>query len=309
MSNARTTARQLFHVAALGRPLHLLGGLLFSTLGVAMAAFRGYPINWSLALRGLLVIWAMQLMTHYSNEYFDLEADRANTTPTNWSGGSRVLVRGQVAPRVALQIALGMGLIAILAGSLLTLSSPAPWQTGLLLVVALGMAWSYSGPPLRLNWHAQGELTGALLVPGMTTLVGFQLQAGSITRLPLLAIVPLCCFQCAMLIAVNFPDAEGDRVAGKTTLVVRYGGQRAAWLYLATLFLAYALLPLLVVAGLPWRVGALLFLGTPIAAWLGWRVWRGGWHDPAAWDGLGFWSIGLLMGSALVELVGFVGWN
>ena len=45
---------------------------------------------------------SFQLMTHYANDYFDLEADRANQTPTTWSGGSRVLPAGELSPRVAL---------------------------------------------------------------------------------------------------------------------------------------------------------------------------------------------------------------
>ena len=55
---------------------------------------------------------AAQLMTHYANDYFDLEADRANRTPTRWSGGSRVLPAGVLPPRVALRRRAGAGVIA-----------------------------------------------------------------------------------------------------------------------------------------------------------------------------------------------------
>ncbi|MEI7771296.1 MAG: prenyltransferase [Chloroflexales bacterium] len=301
MSNSR-----LFQIATLGRPLHLIGGLLFFGLGNAIAAYSGHPINWPLALGGLLAVWTIQLMTHYSNEYFDLEADLANQTPTAWSGGSRVLIGGQIAPAFALRVALAFAMLGVGTSVIVTLTSPAPWPTALLLALALGLAWSYSAPPLRLNWCAMGELTGALLVPGLTTLVGFQLQTATLTPLPLLAIVPLCCFQFAMLVAVNYPDAVSDTAVGKTTLVVLLGGQRAAQLHLAALVLPYLLLPLLISAGLPWQIAALLLCAAPLAGWLGWRVARGAWHEPAAWDGLGFWSIGLLMSSAGLELAGFL---
>ena len=43
----------------------------------------------------------------------------------------------------------------------------------------------------------------------------------------------------------------------------------------------------------------------PLGVWLAWRMRGGGWRDPAAWNGLAFWSIGLLLASAGLELVAF----
>ena len=37
--------------------------------------------------------------------------------------------------------------------------------------------------------------------------------------------------QVAMLLAIEFPDAEGDRAVGKRTLLVRLGVERTARLY------------------------------------------------------------------------------
>ncbi len=306
MIRVNQTTSRLVLLITLGRPLHLIGGLLFLSLGAAIAAAAGHALNPPLALAGLLVVWAMQLMTHYSNEYYDLEADRANDTPSNWSGGSRVLVDGRIAPKLALRIALAFAMVAVLAGIGVSLLSPAPLQTALLLLLAFGLAWSYSSPPLTLNWRAMGELCGAVLVPGLTTLVGFQLQAGQLSLLPLLAVVPLCCFQFAMLVTVNYPDAASDALVGKTTLVVLLGGPRAARLHLAALLLPYLLLPLLVMAGLPLLVALLLLAAAPIAGWLAWQIAHGAWQQPQTWNRLGFWSIGLLMASALFELLGFL---
>ena len=86
----------------LGRPHFLVGGLLLFALGSLLAAESGAGLDWQRYLCGQGVITAAQWMTHYSNDYFDLDADRANSTPTRWSGGSRVLVSGLIAPRAAL---------------------------------------------------------------------------------------------------------------------------------------------------------------------------------------------------------------
>ena len=58
----------------------------------------GAPFDAARFAWGQLVVTATQLMTHYANDYFDLEADRANRTPTRWSGGSRVLPDGVLPP-------------------------------------------------------------------------------------------------------------------------------------------------------------------------------------------------------------------
>ena len=78
----------------------------------------------------------------------------------------------------------------------------------------------------------------ALIVPVLTPLVGYTIQVGRPDTLVLLTVFPLACFQAAMILVINFPDAAGDRQAGKRTLVLRLGGPRAARLHVALLALA-----------------------------------------------------------------------
>lgn len=279
---------------------------MFNGLGIAIALYLGAEINWTGALWCQLAITATQLMTHYSNDYFDQDADAATNTPTRWAGGSRVLPDGLLQPRAALAAALACGGVALAATAVVVSSVSAPLLTLILLLLALALAWSYSSPPLWLNRRGLGEISGALLVPGLTTLLGFQVQAGQLAAPPLLAVVPLCCFQFAMLLSVNFPDAVGDARVNKRTLVVILGPARSGRLFAGALALAYLLLPLLVAAGLPRQVALALLLTVPIAAWQAWRIRRGAATDPSHWDALGFWSIGLLMTAALLEAGAFV---
>ena len=291
---------------ALGRPLFLVGGVVFYGLGVAAAAHDGAPVAWGLALWGYLAVAAAQLMNHYSNDYYDLDADSANQTATPWSGGSRVLAERRLRPQVALWAALSFGALAVLLAVWAATLAVAPLASLALLLCATGLAWVYSGPPLFLHRRGLGELVGALVIPGLTALVAYQLQTGRLGATALLVALPLCLMQFAMLVAVSVPDALGDAAVGKRTLVVLLGARRAAWLYVAALGLAYAALPLLGLAGLPWAV-ALAPLGVaPVALWNGWRAARGRWADPGSWAGLGFWSIAQLVGSAALMLLGFV---
>ncbi len=86
--------RLLVAFVRLGRPQFLVGGFVLYGLGAALAKAGGAPFDRALYAWGQVVVTLTQLMTHYANDYFDLEADRANLTPTRWSGGSRVLPGG-----------------------------------------------------------------------------------------------------------------------------------------------------------------------------------------------------------------------
>jgi 1,4-dihydroxy-2-naphthoate polyprenyltransferase len=304
-----STVRLLSSIIRLGRPLFLLGGFLFYGLGAATAVYAGAPIAWSHYFWGQLAVTLTQLMTHYANDYFDLAADRANRSPTAWSGGSRVLVAGQVKPRLALAAALtlaGFALATILVITFILESGP--WA-GPLLVLAMLLAWQYNARPLRLHSSGWGEVAAVVVVTGLTPLAGYYLQAGRPDTavgqpwLLLLVVLPLCCLQFNMLLAIEWPDAAGDAAVGKRTLVVRLGGATVARLYLAVLAAAYTMLPLLLWVGLPPPVALAVLSGAPLAAWLAWRLMRGDWARPSRWSRLAFASIALLMLTAAATLL------
>jgi len=291
----------------LGRFHFLVGGFVLHSLGVAAALYDGAALDICALAWGQLAVTATQLMTHFANEYFDLEADRANHTPTRWSGGSRVLPDGHLAPKTALITARILALVAVVAALVLALVVRPGLVTLALLLLCIVLAWEYSAPPLQLHSRGLGELTTALLVPGLTPLIGYYLQSGRLSSLPILAAFPLCCLQFAMLLAIEFPDEAGDSATGKRTLVVRLGMARAARLWLLGLLAAYASLPLVIWAGLPQPVGIAVLCGLPFALWQAWRIGRGAWANPAQWNSLALWSIVLLVGTAAAELAAFIG--
>jgi 1,4-dihydroxy-2-naphthoate octaprenyltransferase len=242
-------------------------------------------------------------MVHFGNDYFDLAADRANVTPTAWSGGSRVLPAGELRPAVALGAAVAAAVAALASTVVLAVTiQPAPAVLALVLLAIL-VAWEYSAPPLRLHSRGLGEVVGALLVAGGTPLVGYGLQMHRLDWLPLLAVLPLCALQFGMLVVVSLPDVAGDAVVGKRTLAVRCGRPAAGRLAAGALALAYVSLLPLVALGLPaaaaWGYGVWL----PVAGWHGRRLWHLGPRSDGPWDALGFWSILLVMGSALTVAI------
>ena len=170
-------------IIKLGRPLFLGGGFILYALGAAIAAATGHPISPVRYALGQGAVTAFQLMTHYANDYFDYEADRANLTPTKWSGGSRVLSEGELPRHVALVAAVVLAVIGFacataLGGSTLVVAT---------LVAIFVLAWEYSAPPLRLCASGLGELDTAIVVTVLVPWVAFSLQAPDLVGLHTLA--------------------------------------------------------------------------------------------------------------------------
>lgn len=298
--------RQIIAFIKLGRFLFLGGGFLLYGLGAAMAHHTGVEIEWWLYVWGQAIVTSTQLMVHYSNDYFDYAADLANRTPTLWSGGSRILPKGELSPRVALYAALILFLIALTGiVALASFKPPGPLAIPMLLT-ALLLSWSYSSPPLRLHARGFGEVAVVGVVAVLTPLVGFYLQTEKVTSLPILAILPLALLQFNMILSVHWPDVEGDLTVGKRTLVVRLGRPLTARLYRAILASVYLSVPLLIFLGLPFGVGTAILLPLPVALWLFWQMKQKYFESSSHWGHLAFFSIALLMGTAALELVVFL---
>jgi 1,4-dihydroxy-2-naphthoate octaprenyltransferase len=303
-TDAMIEAARLRAFLKLGRPQFLIGGLLLFALGSALARAEGVGIDWQRYAWGQATVTAAQWMTHYSNDYFDLEADRANSTPTRWSGGSRVLVSGAIAPRAALAASLVLAAIALIAACVLAARPGSPRFILPLALLIIALSWCYSSPPLRLLGRGLGEVTTALVVTLLTPLLGFYVQSGVLRPALFLACFPLCCLQFTMLLTIELPDRAGDAAQGKQTLVVRRGAEWAARCASALLVAAFCSLPLLFLLGLPPRVAAFAALPAPLALWQATRLWQGAFRDPQRWESLTLCSVALLATTALGELAG-----
>ncbi len=293
--------RSLVAFIRLGRPLFLGGGLLMFALGTVIAASAGHALDLHRYVLGQAAVTAFQWMTQYANEYFDYDADVANTTPTAFSGGSRVLANGELPRKVALIAALV--LFAIGAGVSILVVREDRSTLPILIAIAV-LAWAYSAPPVRLCARGLGEIDTALVVTGLVPFLGFALQAPELAGVGtlLLAIAPLALLQIAMLLAIELPDAASDAATGKRTIVVRIGNDRAAQLYVVITTLAYVAIPIASVLGLPTRVVIAATLPVPLAAW---RLARIAEDKTTGLEAVTGFGVMLLMGTAAAELAAF----
>jgi 1,4-dihydroxy-2-naphthoate octaprenyltransferase len=284
-------AARLSKVSALfrlGRPKFLIYSLLLYALGSAAVVHDGHTIDFSQWTHGLVFVWCAHLMTHYCNDYFDLAADSANPAPTGWTGGSRILVEGHLRPIVSLAVAFVLLFVALA----LALSMPGA-GTRWLSFVMLALAWFYSAPPLRLNYHRLGEITVATVLNLAVPLLAYGLQSHHISvSAPLLGIIlPTFIMQTARMLVMNLSDYEGDKLIGKRTLAVALGPRRATYAIALGQFVGYgSILLLMAWKVLPTLVGAAMLLTLPISAWNVQRLLRGALRDPALANSVVFWA-------------------
>src|SRR5713226_3053491 len=204
-------ANKLIAFIRLARPHFLLGGFLLYALGAVIARYEGYPIDFRVYWVGQLFVTSIQLMTHFLNEYWDIDTDRLNTARTTFSGGSGMLGPDGLKRETAFTAAVACLAVATGADVWLMIETTITPAALAIMVLALLVAYFYSSPPVRLVSSGFGEIAASLL------------QAGHPSFLIVLATAPLVMFQFAMLLAFDYPDFLSDEAAGKQTLLVRIG--------------------------------------------------------------------------------------
>jgi 1,4-dihydroxy-2-naphthoate octaprenyltransferase len=209
----------------------------------------------------------IQIGTNLANDYSD--AKRGADT-VDRLGPVRVTAAGLVAPRrvliatwVAFAIAIACGIyLATVAGPIILVVGVASILAGVL----------YTGGPRPYGYAGLGELF-VFLFFGLVAVNGsYYVQVEELDWLPFVLSVSVGAMATAILVVNNLRDIETDRRAQKNTLAVRLGRDRTRLLYMALLALAYAALPVALLASEdddPGRWWAMLgYLSLPLA----WRA-------------------------------------
>jgi len=193
--------------------------------------------------------FAGALLTHVSanvmNNYFDyLSGVDAETRKTPFSGGTDVLVDGEISPSSAHSLGLATMAGAALIGLYLLLRHF--WI--LLPMIAYGAVSIYLYTPYLSRLPAASEVIAGTNF-GLMALGGYVIQSGRIdaTALAIFSIVSLLV---GLLLFLNeFPDADVDRKSGRRHVVILLGRKRSSGVYSALLAATYLLVAWSVVAG------------------------------------------------------------
>jgi len=305
LANKPTRIHHLWSFVVLTRPAFLLGGALLYALGAAMATASGAAIEWRRYALGQAIVTSTQLMTHYANEYFDREGDRAiGANRTFFTGGSGVLPDGRLPPEVALNAA---RVCAVMTCSMILITlAVEPAMSAIGLLALLG-GWFYSAPPARLVASGFGEAITALIVAFLAPLSGVVMQRGLIDARLFAITLPLIFINVAMLIVFELPDYEADRQTGKRTLAIRLGCLRVGRLHDILLIAAFAVVWIATAANwIDWRIAVWTLVAVPVAAWQIVNMRRHARHGRRAYAILAAGGIGLFSMVAATMLAGFL---
>src|SRR5207237_9637829 len=141
----------------------------------------------------------------------------------------------------------------------------AGWQLLVVGAASILAGVLYTGGPRPYGYEGLGELF-VFLFFGVVAVVGsYYVQTEDLSWIAFALSVPVGLLAAAILVVNNVRDLETDRRAGKRTLAVRLGRDRARTLYAAMVAGAF------VTAQAPWVLGslspwlALALLAVPIA--------------------------------------------
>jgi 1,4-dihydroxy-2-naphthoate octaprenyltransferase len=236
------------------RPRTLPAAISPVLVGTALAGsedvFRALPFV--AALVGSVFI---QIGTNLSNDYSDA---RRGADSEDRLGPVRVTAGGLMPPKrvlVGTYIAFG---VAVAAG--LYLAAVAGWELLVVGVASILAGVLYTGGPRPYGYEGLGELF-VFLFFGIVAVAGSYFVQTEELRWEAFALaVPVGLLAAAILVVNNVRDIDTDRRAGKRTLAVKLGRERARTLFVAMVALSFLVPPLLVAPLSPWVLLALAAL-------------------------------------------------
>lgn len=263
-TSAQTHRYQVWLNAARPRTLPLAISSII--LGTALAAARGSFNGW-VALLCVLTAVLLQVLSNLANDYGD---SRHGADHVERQGPKRAVQSGLVTPesmKRAMLLTAGLAMVCGLA--LLWLAFGA--RNMALIAVFLGLggaaiaaAIGYTNGKRPYGYEGLGDLF-VLLFFGWVGVVGsYIVQTAAFEPLVLLPATSCGLLAVAVLNVNNIRDLDSDRLAGKHSIPVRLGLQRARlyhWLLLG-LAVAFALAYVLLTYASPWQF--LFLLATPL---------------------------------------------
>jgi len=286
-------------------PFHSVGVFPF-VLGATIAWSIGFPLNWPVLLLSTLAVILIMLTTYLAGEYYDFETDSANVSYNMFSGGSRVLQMGLIPRRSPLVVTYIAAVGATSIGFLLQFYYKTGPYTLLLGAFGLFCGYFYTARPIQWAYRGVGETLIAICYGWLTVNAAYYLQTGSFHPLVTLVSVPLAISIFLVILINEFPDYASDASSGKRTLVVRFGRERMAILYVVLSIVCSLTLfaPLLYDA--PWIIAPLsLFALLPIV-WNILAIVRKGYEDNRVLQGICGRTILLNLTIAIIYIVPFL---
>jgi len=257
------------------RPHIVAGGILAFTLGVLLAAANGGTFDLGKTALFYAVVFLGDLSTHYSNDYFDTEADK-HIKRKKYFSGSYILVDNPQFRPLARLIAIIFLTLSCGFALVMVFFQVAPVELLFITVVANLLGWLYSAPPVRLISRGLGETAIALAAGFAIPAVGYLSVRGQLDLLFAFFSFPFMLCGLILSLSLEAPDIEVDQKTGKRNFAVRKGERAVSGTILAAALMATLLFLVYI-----WQFGNTLmnlgivavFSAIPLAAALAQFAW------------------------------------
>lgn len=218
------------------RPQFLILSLVLVILGTSMAYYYGsfHLGHTLLVLLGLLLV---HIAVNTLNDYFDYKSGidlKTNRTP--FSGGSGILVAGELSAKKVFWFGTISFILAVPIGIYFTLT--VGWFLLPIFVVGTLLVFFYNTYFAKLGFgmpeFCAGLGMGTLPVLGIHMILSQKFSSSA-----LYATIPSGILVCNLLLLNEIPDAEADKTGGRKTLPIILGKDKAAIIYSVLTLLVY----------------------------------------------------------------------
>jgi 1,4-dihydroxy-2-naphthoate octaprenyltransferase len=281
----------LIHYA---RPWSLLAGIILYAMGGGIVHYLGFSINWPVYFLGQAVVTLLLISSYYLKAYYDLLDQPLKRRRPKVDPEEDEDVPVEVPRPVVLQIAITTLSVGAVVTVLLLAQGVFNLATLIIMGVAFFVSFFYSVPPLRLVYTGYGELIQAFLITNLVPTLAFLFQTGDFHRLLVMLTFPLTMLYLAMTLALSLPSYIEQMRQNRDTLMMRLGWQRGMFMHNLLIFIAYLLLGMAALFGLPWFLTWPGLLTFPLGMFQVWQMTRIANGYPPRWRLLMLTAISLL---------------
>jgi 1,4-dihydroxy-2-naphthoate octaprenyltransferase len=211
------------------------------TVGSLLALTLQSEFNIALYLLVLIAMIIVHAATNLINDYFDVKhgVDRVDSPTAQYR--PHPVLTGEMKPKHALYISLGLFAVAALIG--FYLYTLLDWPIAALALAGGAASFFYTGGPIKYKYLALGEISVFLMWGPLMLLGSYFVQTGNweYSADLLLISIPIGTWVALVLIANNLKDIEYDRVVGVKTIATILDRDGTFVLYATLMFQIYFL--------------------------------------------------------------------
>ncbi len=255
------------------------------------------PASFSWAAFGLMAAATLlvDMGTTGFNSYFDFLG--GVDTPDSDQERFKALVQRRIDPRLALHLSLALYAAAVPLG--LALGARAGWGVTAAGAACMVFAYFYSGGPRPISRTPVGEFFAGGLLGGVLVWTAAYVHTRRLDVATVLAGLPSSFVIAGILSTNNACDRVGDALAGRRTLAIALGPERAHWPVYALAAAGHAaVLPLALAVPWPAWAWAPMLVSAAVSARTLPAMRRRGWSHAAKGPNMGAFSLAFLVFTA-----------